>query len=54
MSLFEKLILPFGTKPKSGWVKWYHKGIPDEEGEGREDARDDADENRHCKVCTVI
>lgn len=54
MSLFEKLILPIGTKPASGWIKWRHSDIPDEEGEEREKARDDAEENRHCKVCTVL
>lgn len=54
MSLFEKIFLPIGTKPASGWIKWRHRGIPDEEGKEREDARNDAERNRHCKVCTVL
>lgn len=54
MSLLERLIMPIGTKPASGWVKWRHSGIPDEENELREKARDDAETNRHCKVCTVL
>lgn len=54
MSLFERLLLPIGTKPANGWVKWRHSGIPDEEGRDREDARDDAERNSHCKVCTVL
>ncbi len=54
MSLFEKLVLPFGTKPASGWVKWYHKGVPDVEGKEREGARKVAETNRHCKICTVL
>ncbi len=54
MSVFEKLIMPIGTKPTSGWVKWYHSGIPDEEGEARAAARKVAASSRHCKVCTVL
>lgn len=54
MSLFERLVLPIGTKPKSGWIKWRHLGIPDEEGEEREKARDDLETNRHCKICTAL
>lgn len=54
MSLFERLIMPIGTKPTNGWVKWKHSGIPDEEGKYREDAREDAYVNKHCKVCTVL
>ena len=42
MSLFERLFLPVGEKPKSGWIKWRHSGIPDEEGAAREKARDKA------------
>lgn len=54
MSLFERLIMPIGTKPTNGWVKWKHSGIPDEEGRNREDARDDAYVNKHCRICTVL
>lgn len=54
MSLFERLIMPIGDKPANGWVKWKHSGIPDEEGKYREDAREDAYVNKHCKVCTVL
>lgn len=54
MSLFGNLILPIGTKPESGWLKWYHAGIPDEEGKIREDAQDDAKSQRHCEICTVL
>lgn len=54
MSLFEKIILPIGTKPASGWVKWRHRGIPDEEGAERELARNNAELDKHCKVCTVL
>lgn len=54
MGLFEKLILPVGTKPKSGWIKWRHPGIPDEEGKAREQARKEAELSRHCKICTVL
>lgn len=52
--MFERLILPIGTKPAGGWVKWKHSGIPDEEGKIRERARADAERNRHCKVCTAL
>lgn len=54
MSFLERLIMPIGTKPASGWVKWRHFGVPDEEGEARERARADAEDNKHCKVCTVL
>lgn len=54
MSLFEKIILPIGTKPAGGWVKWKHLGIPDEESEEREKARKDAKLQKHCEVCTVL
>ena len=54
MGLFERLILPFGTKPANGWVKWRHSGIPDKEGEAREQARNKMELERHCKVCTVL
>lgn len=54
MSIFEKLVLPIGKKSARGWVKWYHKGIPDEEGDAREQARNQAETQRHCKVCTVL
>lgn len=54
MSLFERLVLPIGTKSKNGWIKWRHLGIPDEEGEAREQARNQAELQRHCKVCTVL
>lgn len=54
MSLFERLIMPIGEKPKSGWIKWLHSGIPDEEGKEREAARKVAENNRHCKICTVL
>lgn len=54
MNLFERIILPIGTKPTNGRVKWKRSGIPDEEGREREDARNDAERNRHCKVCTVL
>lgn len=36
------------------WVKWYHEGIPDEEGEDREKARETAETTNHCKPCTSI
>ena len=54
MGLFEKLILPIGTKPVSGWIKWGHRVIPDEEGAERELARNNAELDRHCKICTVL
>lgn len=54
MSLFERLIMPIGTKPTNGWVKWKHSGIPDDVGVAREKARADAAKMRHCKVCTVL
>ena len=54
MSLFEKIVLPIGTKPKSGWIKWYHSGIPDEEGEKRKQAQDDAKILKHCENCTAL
>lgn len=42
MSFLERLIMPIGTKPSGGWIKWRHSDIPDEEGEAREKARSEA------------
>lgn len=36
------------------WVKWYHFGVPDEEGEERESIRDDLADLGHCKICTAL
>ncbi len=53
MSLFEQVLFS-GEKSESGWVKWYHKQIPDEEGESRDQARDIAKLAGHCKKCTAL
>lgn len=36
------------------WIKWYHFGVPDEEGSKRERAREDMEYLGHCKVCTAL
>ena len=54
MSFLERLIMPIGTKPSGGWIKWRHSDIPDEEGEAREKARSEAKRQKHCNVCTVL
>lgn len=36
------------------WVKWYHFGVPDQEGKTRENERNHLFEREHCKPCTVI
>ncbi len=36
------------------WAKWYHEGIPDEEGEKREKVREKAAILNHCMPCTAI
>ena len=36
------------------WIKWYHFGVPDEEGSKRESARERLEQYNHCKVCTVL
>lgn len=36
------------------WIKWFHKGVPDEEGEEREKAREKLAKLRHCEPCTAL
>ena len=36
------------------WVKWYHFGVPDEEGEERESIREHSASVGHCKICTAL
>lgn len=54
MSDFERVVLLMDKSPASGWVKRYHSGIPDVEGEERKKARTDAVQQNHCEVCTVL
>ena len=53
MSKLLKLIFD-NFKVKSGWAKWYHYGIPDQIGKEREEARNFAEINKHCAICTVL
>ena len=38
----------------NGWIKWFHKGVPDETGNARERARNRLALFRHCKKCTAL
>ena len=36
------------------WLKWYHLGVPDNEGTDREEIREELAEANHCMNCTVL
>ena len=54
MSLFENFVYKNGEIVDNSWVKWYHFGVPDEEGKKREVVRDRLSMMGHCKSCTVL
>ena len=43
-----------GNSKKMSWVKWYHFGVPDEEGEKRKLKQEDLALLSHCKNCTAL
>lgn len=49
-----KNLFPDSTPVSGNWIKWYHWGIPDEEGEEREKVREKAAVSNHCKPCTAM
>ena len=43
-----------GNSKRMSWIKWHHAGVPDEEGEEREEEREILANLSHCKKCTAL
>ena len=54
MGIFDNVVYENGQIVDKSWVKWFHWGVPDEEGEKRESIRDNLEASGHCKPCTVL
>lgn len=54
MGIFDNFIYKGGEIIDNSWIKWLHWGIPDREGEQRENARVNLEAMGHCKECTVL
>ena len=54
MGIFDNFIYKDGEIVDNSWVKWFHWGIPDEEGATRDKARDWLKGLGHCSPCTVL
>lgn len=54
MEIFDNFVYKDGKIIDKNWVKWFHWGVPDEEGEEREEARKRLEGLGHCKPCTVL
>ena len=54
MSLFENFVYKNGEIVDNSWVKWYHFGVPDKEGERRNIIRAKLAELKHCEECTAL
>lgn len=54
MTLFDNFVYKNGEIVDIGFVKWVHWGVPDEEGEEREEYRNGLEYLRHCKPCTAL
>lgn len=54
MGIFDDFVLKNGEIVDSGFVKWVHQNIPDEEGKERETKRGNLKKMGHCKPCTSL
>lgn len=54
MTLFDNFVYKNGEIVDIGFVKWVHWGVSDEEGEEREEHREDWARMGHCKPCTAL
>ena len=54
MGIFDNFIYKDGEIIDNNWVKWFHWGVPDEEGREREKTRNRLEGLGHCKPCTVL
>lgn len=54
MGIFDNFVYKNGEIVDNNWVKWFHWGVPDEEGAEREDVRVDLEKLGHCKECSVL
>lgn len=54
MGIFDNFFYKDGEIIDNNWVKWFHLGVPDEEGREREKIRNRLDGLGHCKPCTVL
>ena len=54
MGIFDEFTYKNGEIIDNRWVKWYHWGVPDEEGEERELKRRNWEELGHCMSCSVL
>lgn len=54
MGIFDNFIYKDGEIIDNSWVKWFHWGVPDEEGEEREAQRKNLEKMGHCRECSVL
>lgn len=54
MGIFDNFIYKDGEIIDNNWVKWFHWGVPDEEGREREKTRNRLEGLGHCKECSVL
>ena len=54
MGIFDEFIYKNGEIVDNRWVKWYHFGVPDKEGEERTEIRNDLEIMNHCKPCSAL
>ena len=54
MGIFNNFAYKDGEIIDNNWVKWFHWGVPDEEGREREEARKRLKGLGHCSPCTVL
>ncbi len=54
MGTFDNFVYKDGEIVDNGWVKWFHWGVPDEEGKKRERKRKNLEKLGHCKECSVL
>ena len=54
MKIFDDFVYKDGEIVDNSWVKWFHSGVPDEEGEERERQRKQLAFFLHCLCCTAL
>jgi hypothetical protein len=54
MGIFDNFVFKDGEIVDNSWVKWFHWGIPDEEGSKREKMQKRLEGLGHCSSCTVL